>query len=300
MARRTIVLVVALVLAGVAAFSVWRFLENVQQEALAEVELVTVYRAADFIAEGSEGDLIRSQQRFLESQEELRFVPDNAITTPDQLELALANRVAAGPISRNQILTADQWVQVTIEVNPLADEIAPGKQAMTISVDDERGVNGFVEAGDRVNVVLTIDVELVFGEAGVTTSDGGTDFAEEGGDTGQAEERRETKTLTRTVLQGVEVLAVGRDIRPDAETPVTVAAVQPAGGETAPEEVVQLGLLTLEVSPEQAERLAYSFENGSVWLTLVPEDFVEVRTEGVTIDNLYEDLGILEQYFQEN
>ena len=54
------------------------------------------------------------------------------------------------------------------------------------------------------------------------------------------------------------------------------------------------------MTPEQAERLAYSFENGSVWLTLVPEDFVEVRTEGVTIDNLYEDLGILEQYFEQN
>ncbi len=296
MARRTIVLVVALVLAGVAAFSVWRFLNNIEADVLADVQLVTVYRARDFIAEGTEGSLIRSQGRFEESEEERRFVPENSITSADQLELALSNRVAAGPVSARQILTADQWVQVTIEVNPLASEIEPGMQAMTISVDDEKGVNGFVEPGDRINLVLTIDVELILeGENGPAI---GNDFEEEGA--GQpAQEKRETKTLTRIVLQGLEVLAVGRDVRPDDEAPPEVTVVDPTAGDQTPDQVVQLGLLTLEVTPEQAERLAYSFENGSVWLTLVPEDFVEVRTEGVTIDNLYEDLGILEQYFQD-
>lgn len=46
-------------------------------------------------------------------------------------------------------------------------------------------------------------------------------------------------------------------------------------------------IFTLEVTPEQAERIVYAFENGSVWLTLVPEDFVEVETNGVIIDNLF-------------
>ena len=44
MARRTIVLVVALALAGVAALSVWQFLGDVVTDAEAEVELVEVYR----------------------------------------------------------------------------------------------------------------------------------------------------------------------------------------------------------------------------------------------------------------
>jgi len=300
MARRTIVLVVALVLAGVAAFSVWRFLDNIEADVLNDVELVTVYRAAEFIAEGTQGDLVRSQLGFEESEEERRFVPENAITSADQLELALSNRVAAGPVSARQILTADQWVQVTIEINPLASEIEPGMMAQTVSVDDERGVNGFVEPGDRVNVILTIDVELVLDGTGAEPGLG-DDFTDTSTEDQQATEQRETKTLTRTVLQGIEVLAVGQEIRPDEDAAPEVNVVDPtATGEQAPEEAVQVGLLTLEVTPEQAERLAYSFENGSVWLTLVPEDFVEVRTEGVTIDNLYEDLGILEQYFQEN
>jgi pilus assembly protein CpaB len=299
MARRTIVLVVALVLAGVAAFSVWRFLDNIERDVLQDVELVTVYRAAEFIAEGTQGDLVRSQLGFEESEEERRFVPENAITSADQLELALSNRVAAGPISGRSILTADQWVQVTIDINPLATEIAPGMMAQTISVDDERGVNGFVEPGDRVNVILTIDVELVLGTGG-SVPGLGDDFTDTTTPDQAAQDQRETKTLTRTVLQGLEVLAVGREIRPDENAAPEVNVATATAGDQAPEEVVQVGLITLEVTPEQAERLAYSFENGSVWLTLVPEDFVEVRTEGVTIDNLYEDLGILEQYFQEN
>ena len=55
------------------------------------------------------------------------------------------------------------------------------------------------------------------------------------------------------------------------------------GGETAPATV-----FTLEVDAEQAEKFVYAFENGSVWLTLVPEDFVEVETRGVTIETLFE------------
>ena len=41
------------------------------------------------------------------------------------------------------------------------------------------------------------------------------------------------------------------------------------------------------MTPEQAERIAYATENGSVWLTLVPGDFVEVETTGVTTLNLF-------------
>lgn len=287
MARRTIVLVVALLLAAIAAFAVWQFLTNVQEEAEADLELVPVYRAQDFIAEGLEGDLIISQGRAVESQEELRFVPVNAITNEDQLRQALSGRVAAGPISQNSILTADQWVALTVDVKPLAESIPVGKQAMTILVDDERGVNGFIQPGDRVNLIVTIDVELRFEDTTTT----GQDFTD--GAPTEPEEQRESKTLTRYVLQGIPVLAVGRDIRPEEDAEANVVVPDPVTGE---EETVdlQIGLLTLEVTPEQAEKLAYSYENASVWLTLVPTDFFEVETEGVTIDNLFDDLGILE------
>ncbi len=294
MARRTIVLVVALLLAAIAAFAVWQFLQNVEDEAKEGLELVTVYQARDFVAEGIEGDLILSQQRAVPIEVLRETVPQNAISTEQDLISVLSGRVAAGPISAGQILTSDQWVVITAQVVPLADKIPAGKQAITVSLDNERGVNGFVRPGDRVNVIVTLDVELRTTPA--DTGSGG-DFVDST-DTGtQQQEQRETVTVTRFVLQGLPVLAVGQDIRPEeGDEQVEIAPIDPAAEEA---QDATVGMLTLEVTPEQAERLAYSFEVGRTWLTLVPEDFVEVRTEGVTINNLFgDDLGILDELFE--
>lgn len=293
MARRTIVLVVALALAGVAALSVWQFLGNVADEAEAEVELVEVYRAVEYIAEGTEGDLVLSQDgRIVVSKEERRFLPETAVGTIDDLRRALSGRVAAGPVSANSIITGDQWVLITIDIRPLAEQIPSGKQAMTISVDDERGVNGFIEPGDRINVIVTIDAQLDLGEV---QSDAASDFGTTDPAT-EAEPRLETRTISRFVLQGLPVLAVGREIRPDAdEEPTVEVATDVSTGEEP--EPIRIGLLTLEVSPEQAERLAYTFSQGDVWLTLVPTDFVETRTEGITLCTLFPDLGALAEEF---
>ena len=69
-------------------------------------------------------------------------------------------------------------------------------------------------------------------------------------------------------------------------TPQVDADGNPVTPETAEAEVPQT-IFTLEVTPEQAERIAFAFENGSIWLTLVPADFIEVETEGVTIETLF-------------
>jgi hypothetical protein len=72
----------------------------------------------------------------------------------------------------------------------------------------------------------------------------------------------------------VDVSTTG-ETTPDGQP---VATEEETGNET---------VFTLEVTPEQAERIAYAVENGSIWLTLVPADFVEVETAGVIIDNLF-------------
>jgi Flp pilus assembly protein CpaB len=110
-----------------------------------------------------------------------------------------------------------------------------------------------------------------------------------------------TVTYTRYVLQGLNVLAAGREVRQeedDDQTGEIDAATGTDTGEgtatptdgTAGQEAEDLGnstVFTLEVTPDQAERIVYAFENGSIWLTLVPADFVEIETDGVTIDNLF-------------
>jgi len=290
MGRRAIVLLVALILAGLAAWAVWNFLDGVRTEALEEQVQVTVFRASDGIAEGADGSiLLSSPDSLVEGTEEKEDLPADAITSQEELNSVLAGRVAAGPISANAILTRSQWTVITVDITPLADLIPSGKQAITIGMDEIRGVNGYVEAGDRINLIVTLDIA-----ADIIPADFPTLAPEPGtGEVQPGETQTITVTYTRYVLQGIPVLAVGRDIRPDEDAPPVVTVTPDPGTEApteegAPEE--DMGNSTtfvLEVTPEQAETLAFAFENGSMWMTLVPEDFVEVETNGVIIDTLF-------------
>jgi Flp pilus assembly protein CpaB len=290
MGRRTLVLIVALLLAGIAAFAVWQFLSNVEKEKEAELELRAVYRVTGgIITEGTEGSLVLSQERTVLSDEETRFLPDNAIGSLEELTATLTGRVAAGPISNNSILTTDQWVELTADIKPLAERIPEGKQAITIGVDNIQGVNGFVEAGDRINIIVTLTAPIEQIAEDVIASE---TLTPEELKALQAE--LEQGIISRFVLQGLPVLAVGTEIRADedADQTVTVTTVAVEGEEATQQN--ETGILTLEVTPEEAERIAYTFATGTVWLTLVPEDFVPVPTDGITRDNLFdtaEELG---------
>lgn len=297
MGRRAIVLLVALVLAGLAAWAVWNFMQNVRGEAEAGQEQVTVFRAGPGgIAEGTEGGILLSDfdgggELIAEGTDEVEDTPLDAIQSEEELRQVLTNQVAAGPISEQGILTRSQWTEVTTDVQPLAEQIASGNQAITVSTSDVQGVNGFVEAGDRINMIITLDIE--FDNIPV---EGAPTLPEP--EEGEPEEETETVTVTYTryVLQGLNVLAVGRDIREeddddqtgevDADEDTTEGEGQGTEGQTE-EEQGNATVFTLEVTPDQAERVVYAFENGSIWLTLVPEDFVEVESDGVTIDNLF-------------
>ena len=284
MGRRTLVLIVALLLAGIAAFAVWQFLSNVEEEKEAELVLRAVYRVSGgTITEGTEGSLVLSQERAVASEEETRFLPENAIGSLEQLTATLTGRVAAGPISNNSILTTEQWVELTADIKPLAERIPEGKQAITIGVDNIQGVNGFIEAGDRINVIVTLTAPIEQIAEDVIASD--TLTAEE---LRALQDELEQGIISRFVLQGLPVLAVGSEIRADeeADQTVTVTTAPVEGGEAV--EQVQTGVLTLEVTPEEAERIVYTFSSGTVWLTLVPEDFVPVPTDGITRDNLFD------------
>jgi Flp pilus assembly protein CpaB len=260
---------------------------------------VTVFRAGTAgIAEGTEGDVLLSDfnaggELIEEGIDEVEDTPADAIQSSEELRQILTNKISAGPISSRGILTRSQWTELDVDVQPLAESISSGNQAITISTSDIQGVNGFVNAGDRVNMILTLDIEF-----DLIPVDGPTLPPDDGGEATGEDTETEVVTYTRYVLQGLNVLAVGRDIRVEEDgdqtgeidagdtTTGTTPEGTPAEGQTE-EEQGNATVFTLEVTPDQAERIVYAFENGSVWLTLVPEDFVEIESDGVTIDNLF-------------
>jgi Flp pilus assembly protein CpaB len=278
---------VALLLAGVAAFAVFQFLNGIQNEVEANRQKVPVYRATEFIPEGTEGSLALQSNGFEPGEENVEDLPGGAISSEPELQAIVAGRLAVGPIEKHEIITQSQWAQLTVELKPLSELIPSGKQALTISTDAVRGVNGFVRPGDLINLIITVEIEFsqipvdspIFGVPSQTPA-GGT----------STEEQTRSVTYTRFVLQGLPVLAVANDVRSEEGegTPVVTPAVDETGQPIPAEEVqVPETVFTLEVTPEQAERIVFSFETGSVWMTLVPADFVEVETTGITIESLF-------------
>lgn len=296
MGRRALVLVIALVLAGVAAFSIFQYLTNIENEFREGREEIRVFRAVQQLAEGTEGDFVLQNRGVLysPSTEQREDLPADAITATSeddisQLQQVLAGRVAAGPISANSVLTQSQWVALTIQITPLAELLAEGTQAITISPGAIQGVNGFVQPGDRINAIITLDIDFQLTALAEDAPDFGipVETTEEEG----TEDDVISVTYTRYVLQGLRVIAVGTDVRPDPDAPPTVDATGAATDAAVQEEGAPgtaTTVFTLEVTPDIAERLVFAQQAGALYYTLVPPDFVEVDTLGVTIENLFE------------
>lgn len=317
MSRRLIVLIVALILAGLAAWATWAFLTNVEEDARAELEEVAAFRATEFIDRGALGsDVIDSVE---ESTELAELLPENAITTQEELEEALVGRVARGPISAGQIVTTDLWADAEDEVAKLSELITPGRQAISIRPDEVRAVGGFMRAGDHVNVLATIDVSRdslvgflkspigrqILGlddefDAYVQAYLDATFETQEEADAFTLEQEEQliaelveplagTVTVTLTVLQEIDVLAVASVAR--GETEPFDDPDDPEGELVDPVATLGSELITLEVTPNEAEQLVWIFENARPWLTLISAEgtYEPIATDGVTLADIIGD-----------
>jgi len=135
----------------------------------------------------------------------------------------------------------------------LAATIPPGMRAVSIRVNDVGGVSGFVRPGARVDVLIS-----------------GTP---PGGSNGLG-------TVSKTLLQNMEVLSAGQDMQKDAEgKPVSVPVVN------------------LLVTPEQAETLSLASNEMRIQLVLRnPLNTQTVKTPGTAVSNLFTgDTGLPEQ-----
>ena len=95
------------------------------------------------------------------------------------------------------------------------------------------------------------------------------------------------KEITRTLLWNVEVLHIGiRTLTYEEEFEVEEELDQAA----KEEEVSGIRTVTLALTPEQAEKMVFTEEMGSVWLALLPVDGIEKEdTPGQTFENIFEE-----------
>ena len=248
--RRTVILIGAIVVGVLAAFATLRYVSGVEDQAQEDARQVPILVATDTIPEGMSVAEASSLGFIAEAEIAQSSVPVDAVDSVDQLgnKVAVIDISARTPITGSLFITRDQAFVTNSE------RIPEGMVAVTVSVDQVRGVAGLIVPGDRVNMMVT------------STSDGGdgAEAAAGGGTVG---------FLTNpayTLFQGVEVLFVGQR-----------AGLSPSeqGGDAESTEdsnqLVQGGsnLLTLAVPPEAAEIIA-SVGPASVYLSLLPPDYV--------------------------
>ncbi|HXG42070.1 MAG TPA: Flp pilus assembly protein CpaB [Dehalococcoidia bacterium] len=189
---------------------------------------------------------------------EVRQVPaavavDGALRSP---ELAVG-RVALLPISAGEQVQARDVAAPSVTAAsvstdmPLSYVVPPGMRAVSIPIEEATAAGGLVRPGDRVDVIGVFDVTF-YGLSGNPSES--TDF---------------NNFLSMTVLQDVEVLAVAQAVEP-----VVPSAGQGSGGQAPRVPVEQVkpnpkaATITLAVTPEQAQRLAWALSNGELRVAL--------------------------------
>lgn len=145
----------------------------------------------------------------------------------------LVGTVVRYPITAGQPLTQGALVHPD-DRGFLAAALGPGMRAVTVKVSQEQGVAGFVFPGDRVDVLLAQTIEVKEGSA-----------------------YPDDQIFTaETIVRNVRVLAT--DQRYDAED------------ETGKTPVRTFGSVTLEATPDLAERIAVAQSMGKLSLALRP------------------------------
>ncbi len=159
---------------------------------------------------------------------------ENAYFVKEKTDVnTLVGTVVRHPITAGQPLTQGALVHPD-DRGFLAAALGPGMRAMTVKVSQEQGVAGFVFPGDRVDLMLTQTIEV---EEGSTYPDDQIFTAE-------------------TIVRNIRVLAT--DQRYDAED------------ETGKTPVRTFGSVTLEATPEIAEKIAVAQGMGRLSLALRP------------------------------
>jgi len=152
----------------------------------------------------------------------------------------LKDRILIAPLKANDPITEHRLAPNSVETGGVAAVLKPGSRAIAVKGDKVIGISGFINPGNRVDVLVTV------------------------------KDPKKKEEKTKTILENIQVLATGTQIQENEK------------GEPSPVDVY-----TLEVTPEEAEKLALAAAEGRLQLALRSViDSDDVLTEGITVTQL--------------
>ena len=233
--RYTSVFYVAIAIAALATFGVYRVLENTKASSRIATRPLVV--AAKNLSEGAAIDRTSLSVR----EWPVATIPAGAFSSPD----SLIGRVTRVAIFEGEALVpgrlAPSGTGPGIEV-----KITPGKRAMALRINDVAGVSGLIQPNSRVDVLVNI-----------------------------RNEAKDGRLVSKLFMENMRVLSVGTAVERDAEG-----------------KAIQAATAALEVTPEDAEKLAIASSQGSIQLVLRGYgDPDSVKTKGANTGDVLSQLG---------
>lgn len=226
----------SVIMAGFAVFFVLTSVQSIEDSAKTRFGTeITVLVARDDIKE---------MDTLVESMIESKVVPMNFVeptairfnkkVKEDEADFQeevkkLIGNVALVSIKKGEQLAWNKITEASIKTG-LAPQVAPGRRAMSVMVDEISSVSKLLKPGDRVDLISVIDVG-----------------ASAGG--------RENK-IAKTLLQDVVILAVGRSVTNNLARKIDL---DPQNGKAKIKSLVDYdgySSITIEVDPNQAQLLA--------------------------------------------
>lgn len=241
--RRTLILIAALVVGAIAAFSLYTYVGGIEDRANHNAQRVKIFKIVKDIPKGTFGDEAFAQGLIQEDVIAKEYRPATAITNPAQID----GLVAISDLPANQVVVSNQFVSQAASLSTFSSLLKNNEVAITISIDQIRGVAGLLVPGDFVNMLVT----------GTSTTTGASSAQGGAGVYTQP---------ARYLFQKVQILAVGqtRKLAPGESAPTNPDGTPVATGSS--------GLLTFALPALAAQQIA-SVTGGSFYLTLVPKDY---------------------------
>lgn len=271
--RRTIILIVALVISAVSVFGIFNYVQGVEEAASAEQETGTYWVVAVEIPKGTDIERVVAEGMLVEVDVPLELRPATYITDPGT---ELAGRVAVITLHPNVAIVQGLFLAPDVLATGITERLAKlGLVSVTVSVDQVKSAAYQIAPGDYVNVLSYFEYDKPEGPSQADVPlDQRTDIA--------YGRNRDAITAfgadVRYVYQNVEVLAVDQEL-----TPQLGDSEDAEGDVTGPEPVTNRGLITLAVPPE-AVQMILSIGFDQLYFSLVPQNYEPRAIEPIDID----------------
>lgn len=230
MTRRSLILVLAIVIGLVGAGAVTLYVSKADSRAQANEAQQTVLVANKFIAAGTAVDVAQHDGLLGPREMASKDVPPEAITST----ASVAKLSALGDIYPGQPLVRGMFGETTAATGKLT--LPADKMAMSVELTDPERVAGFVVPGSEVAIFATLKL-----------TQGGQDM-----------------DFTRLLLPKVEVLGIGQESLRTVNNPQSSSSPSPDQQDKVP-----VTVLTVAVDEEQAQKLAHAAQVGKLYFALL-------------------------------